>query len=417
MSFISKSVLKIAGLILLFMLIIASATVYYIYEYKEITDIIPYTEPEPIIIREYGLPIDSFNIIRGKVKAGQNISTILNKLNVPPKVIDKIINCSDTVFNLRKIKAGKKYAAFCTMDSLIKVQYFVYEHSPAEFIMFNLNDTVNVTREQKEVTTIEKSASATIESSLWKTMEENDINIEVAVKLSEIYAWTIDFFDLKKSDSFKVIYEEQFADSAPMGVSKIAAACFNHRGKNYYAIPFLQNDVVVFFDDNGNSLRKAFLKAPMKFSRITSKFTSSRFHPVLKIYTSHFGIDYAAPVGSPVHTIGNGKIIMAVYDSGAGNIIKIKHNNGYITSYMHLSGFRKGIKIGANVSQGDVIGYVGSTGLSTGPHLDFSVFKNGVPVNPLKMESPAADPVKKSDSVAFELLKRKLKKQLDRIKI
>lgn len=411
----NNPVIKITGIILLLVASLIGGIYYFITSNKIPQTEIPFTEIQPVVIREYGLPIDSFQVVRGKIKPGQSISELLQALNVSAKLIDKVVNSSDTVFDFRKIKTGRKYTAYNSKDSIHKLQYFVYEHTPAEYIIFNFNDTL-VKKQEKEIITKELTASVLIKSSLWNAMEDNDINIGIAVQLSEIYAWTIDFFDLKENDSFKVIYEEKFVDTISMGVTRIIAASFNNRGKDYSAIPFEQNNVLEFYDQNGNSLKKAFLKAPLKFARITSKFTNARFHPVLKRYTTHFGIDYAAPVGTPIHTIGNGKIISAGANGGAGNMIKIKHSNSYETTYMHLSKIEKGIVSGKNVSQGDIIGYVGSTGLSTGPHLDFRIFRNGSPIDPLKMISPPAEPIKKSNKAAFDILKKRLIKQLDKLK-
>lgn len=407
---------KITGIILLLSASVIGGIYYFITSGKDKPTEIPFTEIQPVIIREYGLPIDSFRIVRGKIKSGQSISELLQIFNVSAKIIDKVVTSSDTVFDFRKTKSGKKYTAFQSKDSTHQLQYLVYEHTPAEFIILNFNDTI-VKRQEKEIITKELTAAVIITSSLWNAMENNDINIGVAIQLSEIYAWSIDFFDLKENDYFKVIYEEQFVDTISMGVSKILSVCFNHRGKDYYAIPFEQNNVIEFFDQEGNSLKKAFLKAPLKFARITSKFTNARFHPVLKRYTTHYGVDYAAPVGTPIHTIGNGKIISAGNAGGAGNMIRIKHSNSYESSYMHLSKIVNGIVAGKNVSQGEVIGFVGSTGLSTGPHLDFRIFRNGKPIDPLKMISPPAEPISKSNKTAFEILKKRLLKQLNKLKI
>ncbi|HBX50561.1 MAG: hypothetical protein A2275_15705 [Bacteroidetes bacterium RIFOXYA12_FULL_35_11] len=417
MSLFEKASYKIAGIILLLIITAGIGVYYYLNSLKEPEQEIPFTEPEPVIVKEYGLPVDSFSIVRGKIKQGQNFSLLLQDFKVTGTLIEKIVRCADTILDLRKIKAGKKYTAFCANDSTNKLLYFVYEHSPAEYVMFNLNDTINVIKEQKEIITKEISASATIQSSLWKTMQDNDINVEVAILMSDIYAWTIDFFEIHKNDKFKVIYEEHFVDTISLGVAKIIGTCFTHNGKDYYAFPFEQNDKIEYFDENGKNLRKAFLKAPLKFFRITSKFSNARLHPVLKVYRPHHGVDYAAPVGTPVHTIGIGKVISMGYQGGAGNMVKIKHSNNYVTTYMHLSGYAKGIKVGNSVSQGQVIGYVGSTGLSTGPHLDFRVHINGRAVNPLKMESPPAEPVNNADKAQFENMKNKIIKQLNRIKI
>jgi murein DD-endopeptidase MepM/ murein hydrolase activator NlpD len=205
---------------------------------------------------------------------------------------------------------------------------------------------------------------------------------------------------------YKVIYEESYVDSVSVGINQILGAWFNHNDTDFWGIPFVQDGTRSFFDDQGNSLRKAFLKAPLRFSRISSGFSHSRYHPVLKIRRPHHGVDYAAPRGTPVHTVGDGRITQVGYQrNGGGNFVKIKHNSVYSTTYMHLQGFGKGIKSGVYVKQGDVIGYVGSTGLSTGPHLDFRFYKNGSPVNPLKVEAPPVEPVHEENEMAYAMIR------------
>jgi murein DD-endopeptidase MepM/ murein hydrolase activator NlpD len=205
---------------------------------------------------------------------------------------------------------------------------------------------------------------------------------ELAIKLSQIFAWQIDFYHLQKGDHFKVIYDELFVDDKFFAIGTIKAALFSHSGKDFYAIPFTQDSVYQYFDEEGNSLRKAFLKAPLEFGRISSRYSKSRLHPVLKTHRPHLGVDYAAPIGTPIRTTGDGVVSDIGYDRGSGKFIKIRHNSIYITMYLHLSRYSKGIKKGSKVQQGQVIGYVGSTGLSTGPHLDYRFIVNGNPVDP-----------------------------------
>jgi murein DD-endopeptidase MepM/ murein hydrolase activator NlpD len=212
-----------------------------------------------------------------------------------------------------------------------------------------------------------------------------------------------------------VIYEDLVVEGRSIGIGNILAALFHHEDRDYYAFYFVQDSIGDYFDEQSNSLRREFLKAPLKFSRISSRFSNSRYHPVLKIRRPHHGVDYAAPTGTPVQTIGDGKVIeMAYQKGGGGKYLKIKHNSVYTTTYMHLQGFAKGIREGVRVKQGDVIGYVGSTGLSTGPHLDFRVYKNGSAVDPLKMESPPAEPVKAIYRPQYDSVKTLYMQQLVR---
>ncbi|MBI9067045.1 MAG: peptidoglycan DD-metalloendopeptidase family protein [Salinivirgaceae bacterium] len=249
-------------------------------------------------------------------------------------------------------------------------------------------------------------ASGTIHTNLWDAMVENSINPMMSIELSEIYAWSIDFFGLQKEDKFYVIYEERFLDSTSAGIERIHAALFNHQNKDFYAIYFVQDDKGTYFDDDGNSLQRAFLKAPLKYSRISSKFSNSRYHPVLKIRRPHHGVDYAAPSGTPVYSVGDGFVQKKGYQKkGAGNYVKIKHNSVYTTQYAHLKGYAKGLKTGDHVTQGQLIGYVGTTGYSTGPHLDFRFFKNGQPVDPLKVDAPPVEPIKKINKEEYNKIK------------
>ncbi|MBT3207148.1 MAG: peptidoglycan DD-metalloendopeptidase family protein [Bacteroidetes bacterium] len=383
---------------------------YYFYE-SEITNLDLQIENEQVIqepkptIYKYEIPIDSFEIFNGIVKRNQNLSEILTKYDISAFIIDKIAKKSKGIFDLRKIKFNQKYTAFCKKDSSRQLHYFVYEHSPIDYVVFDLKDSIEVFMKKKEIITRRKTASGRIESSLWNAIKENNLNPVLAIELSEIYAWSIDFFGIQKGDAFKILYDEQFVDSQSVGISNIYTSVFRHMNTDFYAFQFEQDNTMSYFDENGNSLRKAFLKAPLRFSRISSKFSNSRFHPVLKIRRPHHGIDYAAPAGTPVLAIGDGVIIKKGYQkNGGGRYLKIKHNSIYTTVYMHFSRYSKGMNQGAYVKQGDVIGYVGSSGLATGPHLDFRFYKNGTAVDPLKIKAPPVEPVKKQNIEQFEEL-------------
>jgi len=359
---------------------------------------------EPVALL-YGLAVDSFNIETNTVKRDQNLGSILQDYSLPERALSQLMLYCDRIFDVRKIRHGNNYTAFLSKDTVSRLQYLVYEHSPVEYVVFSFNDTVEVALKEREITTRQKRVSGTINTSLWEAIKESDINPLVAIELSEMYAWTVDFFGLQTGDHFRVVYDELYVDTVSVGIGKVHVASFNHAGKEMLAIPFVQDNTITFFDADGNSLRRAFLKAPLKAYRVTSKFSGSRMHPILKIRRPHYGVDYAAPVGTPVLSIGDGRVIMAGYQKGAGRIIKIRHNSVYTTTYMHLSRFAQGLTNGKYVNQGEVIGYVGSSGLSTGPHLDFRVSRNGSPIDPLKMESPPVDPVKPENREAFDSVK------------
>jgi len=364
----------------------------------------------------YGLPADSFIIENGTVKPNQHLSDILSKAGVGMGVIDQIARKSKPVFDVRKIRSGNNYSVFKKQDSLKSVCYFIYENSPTDYYIFELFDPLRIIHREKKIQVHRRKVNGIINTSLWNAMKDNDMDPMLAIELSDIFAWTIDFFAIQKGDRFRVIYDELFVDSTYIGIGEIYAVQFDHYGEKNYAFRFYQNDRYDFFDETGVSLRKAFLKAPLKYSRISSGFSYSRMHPILRIRRPHLGVDYAAPRGTPVLSIGDGTVIARAYQrSGGGNYIKIKHNSVYTTVYMHLSGFAKGIHTGARVEQGQVIGYVGSTGLSTGPHLDFRVFKNGKAFDPLKVEAPPVEPVSKENLPKYTHMKDSLMTELHKI--
>lgn len=255
-------------------------------------------------------------------------------------------------------------------------------------------------------------ASGEITSSLWQTMADNNINFNITVNLSEIYAWAIDFYRIQKGDYFKVLYEEKFVDGESVGIGKVIAAYFNHYNHDYYAVYFEQGEAADYFDENANSLRKAFLKAPLKYSRISSRYSMKRFHPVQKRYKAHLGTDYAAPRGTPIMSTGDGVIQKSGYSKGNGNYVKVRHNSVYSTQYLHMNKIKSGIRKGVRVRQGDVIGYVGSTGLATGPHVCYRFWKNGRQVDALKVSVPPSLPVEKKYRSEYEKVRDEMIQKL-----
>ncbi|MEN8118284.1 MAG: peptidoglycan DD-metalloendopeptidase family protein [Bacteroidota bacterium] len=369
---------------------------------------------EPVL--KYGLPVDSFVVESGTVKNNEYLSQILNPRGVNMGTIDKIARKSKSVFDVRKIKSGENYSIFSSPDSVPQPKYFIYENSAVEYTVFELSDTLGIYRGEKEVETRLRTSQGVVETSLWNTMIDNGQDPVLSLELSDIFAWTIDFFAIQKGDRFRVIYDEQFVDSVSIGIGEIYAVQFDHYGEENYAFIFNQDERMDYFDKKGNSLRKAFLKAPLQFSRISSRFSNSRMHPVLRIRRPHHGVDYAARRGTPVMSIGDGTVIAKAYQKrGGGRYLKIKHNSVYTTTYMHLSGYAKGISTGIRVKQGQVIGYVGSSGLATGPHLDFRVHKNGSPVDPLKVKAPPVEPVKEENMERYVAVKDSLLNELQKI--
>lgn len=375
--------------------------------------IVPIAEP----VLKYGLPIDSFDVEYGKVRNNQYLSQILNEKGVSMVTIDKIARKSKSIFDVRKIKSGEPYAIFSSRDSLPEAKYFVYENSAVDYTVFELFDTLGITQGKKEVITELRTAQGEVESSLWNAMVDNGQDPILSLELSKIFAWTIDFFGIQKGDRYRLIYDQQYVDSVPVGIGEIYAVEFDHYGEPNYAFRFEQDSIWDYFDDKGQSLRKTFLKAPLEYYRISSRFSNSRMHPVLRIRRPHHGVDYAAPKGTPVMSIGDGTVIAKAYQKGGGgNYLKIKHNSAYTTTYMHLSGFAKGMTTGTRVKQGQIIGYVGATGLATGPHLDFRVHMYGKAIDPLKMKADPVAPVKEENMERYIVLKDSMMNELQKIK-
>ena len=365
----------------------------------------------------FGFVSDSLDHQTYSVSKNETLSDILLNLGVPAGDILNIVDNAKPVLDVRKIVAGNLYHAYTNSDSANSLVYFVYEKTPRQFVVFDLKDSINVYESEKEVSVKESRKSAIIDQSLYVSLMNSDASPELAIKLSQIFAWQIDFYHLQKGDYFKVIYDELYVDDKFFAIGKINAAYFSHSGKDFFAVPFTQDSVFQYFDEEGNSLRKAFLKAPLEFGRISSRYSKSRLHPVLKTRRPHLGVDYAAPIGTPIRTTGDGIVVEAGYSSGAGKFIKIRHNSVYTTMYLHLSKYAKGIKRGAGVKQGQVIGYVGSTGLSTGPHLDYRFFINGSPVDPLKVELPPSHPIKDELKAQYEIQRDSVLKLLDKVVI
>ena len=371
-------------------------------------------EASPGIQYLYGLPADSYKIGGGIIRNNQMLAGLLYELGVSSIVINQVIEKTDSVFDVRKFKAGNKYVTFSTLDSNSELAFLIYVRDAVNYLVFRFGDSIDVQNGARKIDTVQNTFAGSIKTSLWNTFSDMGSNPMLANELSDIYAWTIDFFGLQQGDSLRLIYDEYYVDSASIGIGKISGAWFRHMGNDFWAIPFLQDGTEAFFDDSGQSLRKAFLKAPLRFTRISSRYSNSRLHPILKIRRPHQGIDYAAPVGTPVYSIGDGVIVQTGYEGGAGNMVKIKHNSVYSTAYLHLRNYTKGIKKGVPIKQGDVIGYVGNTGLSTGPHLDFRFYRNGSPVDPLKVEAPSVEPVKKENEEQFTRKKLAVMEEISR---
>ena len=365
---------------------------------------------------QYGVDVTDLDEVQGKVANGQIITSLLRNLGADQKAITQAAFIPESVFDVRRMKAGNNYLAYYTQDSVPQLVYLVYQHSVTDFIVFHFEDSLHVEQFIKPTTLKTRTGEFEVETSLWNAIVDADMNMELALQLSDVYAWTVDFFGLQKGDGFKVYYDELFVDSVSIGISKIHAASYKRGDKELFAVFYENDEVRGYWDLDGNNLKKAFLKAPLSFSRISSKFSYARKHPVHKIVRPHTGVDYAAPMGTPVMAIGDGVVTFKGYKGGGGHTVKIRHNSTYTSAYLHLSKYGKGVVEGARVSQGQVIGYVGSSGTSTGAHLDFRIWKNGTPIDPLKMESPPTEPIPANARAEFDSVKTVMLQMLDSIK-
>ena len=355
----------------------------------------------------FGINADNYTLERKTVERGDSWSKILGEYGIGTQKVLRLDQLTKDICPLRTIRAGSHYTAFTRQDSTaVNLDYLVYEKNLVDYVVFAfVGDSVAVREGQREVEIRRKKSTAVISSSLWGAIMEAQLPYSLASEMEDIYQWTVDFFGIQEGDRFTVIYDEKFIDTLSVGIGRVWGAKFTHRGKDIYAIPFEQGGRLQYWEEDGGSLRKQLLKAPLKFTRISSKFSHARLHPVLKKYRPHHGVDYAAPMGTPVRAVADGTVTKKSYDKAAGNMLKIKHPGNLSSGYLHLRGFAKGIKVGARVSQGQVIGYVGSTGRSTGPHLDFRLWKGSTPINPLKVPQKPTEPISKDNKERFDKVK------------
>ena len=355
---------------------------------------------------------DSLEVVEGVVKNGQFFSTLLGSLGMSAQEAYNLTQACADVFDVRTLRVGNSYRAYYSSG----LAYLVYDRDRTSSIIFSCQSPYEAWIYEKPITVDQRYADVTINTSLWVDMREAGVSPELIVSLSDIYAWTVDFFGLQKGDRFRVLYDEKSCDGEVVAVDTVRYAVFSHNGQDLPCIMYNQKDGGnIYWNEKGESMRKAFLKAPLKFSRVSSGFSYARKHPVTRKVQPHTGVDYAAPKGTPVMTIGDGVVTSVKYEGAGGNTVRIRHNSVYSTAYLHLSKYAKGLKAGQRVRQGEVIGYVGSTGRSTGPHLDFRVWKNGTPINPLKMDSPPAEPIKSESMEAFNDLHQKYQYQVAEI--
>ena len=346
----------------------------------------------------YGINLNSHIIKETKIKRGDTFGKILEENGIDYPKVHKILSIIKNKVNIKKLRVGKPYTLFFNIDNINFPEFFVYHPKIGEYTIVHLKDSIYANKILKEYEIKELETSGVIYSSLYETMKSNGINESLTYSLSDVYAWNIDFFRLQKGDKFKVIYTEKFIDdSISIGIDRIKAAYFEHNRKPLYAFEFESDSIkgiIDYFDDKAKNLRRAFLKGPLKFNRISSRYNMKRR---IALYGNrikpHKGTDFAARVGTPILSTANGTVVKSSYSRANGNFVTIKHNNTYSTQYLHMR--KRKVKAGQFVKQGDIIGWVGMTGYTSGPHVCYRFWKNGKQVDPFKQKLPEAKPISK----------------------
>ncbi len=365
---------------------------------------------------EFGIDLEGYHVEKGKIRQNQFLADILLPYGIDYGKITLLAEKSKKSFDIRKLNAGKDFTLICAADNnSLYAKFFIYEISAVDFVVYDLRDTLDIYYGSRPTQLEEREASGIIYSSLYQTLMDQSLSPALAMELSDIYAWSIDFYRIQKKDNFKLIYTVKIVNDVAVGIDEVQAALFNHEGEPFYAFKFSQDEKEDYFDETGNSLRKAFLQAPLKFSRLSSGYTQRRFHPVQKRWKAHLGTDYAAPTGTPIMAVGDGVVSEARYSKFNGNYVKVKHNSTYTTQYLHMNKIASGIKPGTRVRQGETIGYVGSTGLATGPHVCFRFWKNGQQVDHRREKIPPSEPIKDEYKAAFDIHLEQWKGRLDQI--
>ena len=369
------------------------------------------------VIKQFGYTLNNYTVVRDTVKRGDSFGTILENNNLFYPQIFNIVQKVKQVYDIRKINIGKPYTILFSKDSLKTPKIFIYQPNPIEYVLVSLTDSLWAEKKAKAVKLVEFEAEGTIESSLSETMEEKKLSPLLSNELSEIYAWTIDFFRLEKGDSFKIIYTAKYVDdSIYVGLNRIHSAYFEHRKKPYYAIEFEtdpKRGIFEYFDEKGKNLRRAFLRSPVQFSRISSRYNLKRKIAYYGRVRPHLGTDFAAPINTPIRTTASGTVVKSGYTRGNGNYVTIKHNATYSTQYLHMK--KRGVKKGQFVKQGDYIGTVGMTGNTSGPHVCYRFWKNGKQVDPLRQKLPEAKPISQDLKEKYLDYMKPKKLQLDSI--
>ena len=370
------------------------------------------------IVEQFGYTLNNFYVLKDTIKSGDSFGSILEKNNLFYPQIYNIVQKAKQVYDVRKINIGKPYTILFSKDSLRTPELFIYQPNLIDYVLVSLTDSLWAEKKSKAVKLLEFKAQGIITSSLSETMEEKKLSPLLSNELSEIYAWTIDFFRLEKGDNFKIIYSGKYVeDSIYVGLNRIHSAYFEHRGKPFYAIEFetdSKRGIFEYFDENGKNLRRAFLRSPLQFSRISSRYNLKRKIAYYGRVRPHLGTDFAAPIGTSIRSTASGTVVKASYTRGNGRYVTVKHNATYSTQYLHMK--KRGVKVGQFVKQGDYIGSVGMTGNTSGPHVCYRFWKNGKQVDPLRQKLPEAKPISKVLKEKYLTYMEPIKKQLDSIK-
>jgi len=372
--------------------------------------------PKPIV-KEFGFVLDDFDVVIDTIERGDNFGYILDNHGVDRGKVFEISEKVKDTFNPARITAGKKYILLKAKDSAHTPLHFIYQNNKIDYTVLNIGDSISAYTAKKPVSIKRREVSGVITSSLSEAMQAQGLSNLLVYQLSDIYQWSIDFFKLQKGDQFKMIYHEKYIDDTIFaGIESVEAAVFKHSDRPFYAFNY-ETDTLTgqasFYDEEAKALQSFFLKAPLNYSRISSRYQRRRFHPVQKRWKAHLGTDYAAPTGTPIKTTADGVVIASSYTSGNGNYVKVRHNQKYTTQYLHMS--KRNVRNGQAVKQGDVIGFVGSTGLATGPHVCYRFWVNGKQVDPYRQNLPTAKQIEDGKKDEYFAFIEPLKTALDKI--
>jgi murein DD-endopeptidase MepM/ murein hydrolase activator NlpD len=366
---------------------------------------------------QFGFDFNDYNVLHDTIKKGDTFGSIIENQNLGDKQVYDIIEKVKDSFDVRTIRIGKEYTFLRSKDRYKKLQYAIYQPDRASYYVIDFRDSVSVSKVTRPIRIKKRTIAGELNGSFSEELHRQKVDPALANKLIKVYAWSIDFFKLKKGDQFGVIFTERYIDDTIYdGVDSLSAAFFEYKGKMIYAFPFAQNEnsgKIDYYDENGKALKNFFLKSPLKYANITSRFSRSRFHPVQMIWKAHKGTDYAAPTGTPIMTTASGIVEQTGYTAGNGNFVKVKHDRTYSTQYLHMS--RILVRRGQRVTQGSVIGKVGSTGLATGPHVCYRFWKNGVQVDALRLKLPNSQPMESKNLPRFKQQIEPLKWELDSV--